>query len=78
MRFVGCLDQLVQASELSPNMAMPKMVGLIKQLRKELDPQKVIKSANTNRKKGKFSSLAMNTIIRSFPSMQHYSLSLSL
>ena len=54
MRFVGCLDQLVQACELSPNMAMPKMVGLVKQLRKELDPQKVIKSA-TSRRKGKFS-----------------------
>lgn len=54
MRFVGCLDQLVQACELAPNMAMPKMVGLVKQLRKELDPQKVIKSASTSRQNGKF------------------------
>jgi hypothetical protein len=43
LKLVNSMDKLVEACESAPNMRMPKMIALIKQLKKELNPAKVIK-----------------------------------
>ena len=41
------MDKLVEASESSPTMTMPKMIALVKQLKKELNPKKLIQESRT-------------------------------
>lgn len=53
MKLVNSMDKLIDACESSPNMRMPKVIALNKQLKKELNPAKVIKDQRQNCKKKK-------------------------
>ena len=43
LKLVNSMDKLTEACESAPSMRMPKMIALVKQLKKELNPAKVIK-----------------------------------
>ena len=62
LKLVNSMDKLIDACESSPNMRMPKVIALNKQLKKELNPAKVIKDQRQSCKKKNNS----NNIIISF------------
>lgn len=49
LKLVNSMDKLAEACESAPNMRMPKMIALVKQLKKELNPAKVIKEQRKER-----------------------------
>ena len=68
LKLVNSMDKLIDACESSPNMRMPKVIALNKQLKKELNPAKVIKDQRQNCKK-KNNSNSNNIIISFSPSL---------
>ena len=60
LKLVNSMDKLVEACESSPNMRMPKVIALNKQLKKELNPAKVIKDQKDRRQHCKLKILNNN------------------
>lgn len=54
------MNKLVEASESSPTMTMPKMIALVKQLEKELNPRKLIQESRTTVGKSLIHIVAVN------------------
>lgn len=57
------MDKLVEASESSPTMTMPKMIALVKQLEKELNPKKLIQESRTTLGKSLINLIAVKLML---------------